>query len=127
MRRQKIIKKFFTFGIIHITVTLNNIIVSLSDKFGNTLYWQSGGTVGYTGSKKNTSLAGKTVLKNVALEAIKYKIKILTIIIKGTGKKGKGHENLIEIFDQFNFSIRSIQERIVIPHNGCRPPKKRKL
>jgi small subunit ribosomal protein S11 len=115
-------------GIVNIKITLNNTIVSLSDKFGKILCWDSGGTLDYGGSKKNTQLIAQIIAKNVALKAKKFKIKILTIIIKGTEKvSGNGYENVLRTFKRLGFYIHSIHEQILLPHNGCRPPKKRSL
>lgn len=115
-------------GIVCIRITLNNTIVSLSDKSGKILCWDSGGTLDYGGSKKNTPLITQIIAKNIALKAKKFKLKMLSIILKGTEKVSEGdYENVLYTFKNLGFDICSLEEQILLPHNGCRPPKKRSL
>ncbi len=121
---KKKIEKFVNFGVVNIQAAENNTIISISDENGNVLCWSSGGILGYDGGKKATSLAAQSAAYDVGLKAKLYQIKKLLIIIKG---HGDGRDDAIYVFQELGFLITCIIERIKLPHNGCRPPKKRYL
>jgi small subunit ribosomal protein S11 len=121
---RKKIENFVNFGVVNIQAAENNTIISVSDKNGNVLCWSSGGVLGYYGGKKATSLAAQSAAYDVGLKAKFYQMKKLLIIIKG---HGDGRDDAIYIFQELGFLITSVIERIKLPHNGCRPPKKRYL
>jgi len=121
---KKKIKKFYTFGVVHIRTAARNIIISVSNNSGDVLCWASTGTVGYTGPKKKSLIAALSVAKNVAKQAQEYKIESISIVMKGPTEN---REDIIQVFRKSGFTILSIKNLILVPHNGCRPPKKRKL
>lgn len=121
--RRKIQKSVYS-GIINIQAAENNTVISVSDEDGNILCWSSGGVLGYDGGKKATSLAAQSAAYDVGLKAKLYQMKEILIIIKG---HGDGRDDAIYVFGELGFLITSIIEQIKLPHNGCRPPKKRYL
>lgn len=111
-------------GIVNIKTTFNNTIVTISDILGNTICWSSSGAAGFKGTRKNTPFAAQTASRNAALKAINLGIKKVEVIIKG---RGNGRESSIRALNSSGLNIISIEDKTVIPHNGCRPPKKRRL
>ena len=117
-------KKILNRGIINIFTTFNNIILTLCDLNGNVYCWSSSGVVGFKGSKKSTPFAAKVVTENLISKANIYNLKEVLITIKG---HGSGRENIIKTLSELGLNIISIEDRTPIAHNGCRPPKKRRL
>jgi small subunit ribosomal protein S11 len=117
-------KKLIRIGIAHITSTFRNTIITITDIFGNTLCWSSSGSLGFLGSRKATAFAIQSATKNALLKAIEFGIEKLEIIIKGCGEE---RESCISCFQISGLQVVSIEDKTGIPHNGCRPPKKRKL
>jgi small subunit ribosomal protein S11 len=111
-------------GIANIKTTFNNSIITISDSDGNALCWSSAGTSGFKGTRKATSYAAQIAAKEVALKAIEFGVKKLEIILKG---KGTGKETCLRTLSLAGFDIISIEDKTSVPHNGCRPPKKRRL
>jgi small subunit ribosomal protein S11 len=111
-------------GIATIKTTFNNTIITVSDSDGNVLCWSSAGTSGFEGTRKATSYAAQSAAKEVALKAIEFGVKKLEVILKG---KGTGKETCLRALSLAGFDIIAIQDKIAIPYNGCRPPKKRRL
>jgi small subunit ribosomal protein S11 len=91
---------------------------------GNTLCWSSSGTSGFKGTRKNTPFAAQTATRNAALKAIEMGMEKVEVVIKG---RGNGRETSIRALKGAGLSILSIEDRTALPHNGCRPPKKRRL
>lgn len=123
MRKQKK-QVILGLGIATIKTTFNNTIITVSDSEGNVLCWSSAGTSGFEGTRKSTSYAAQKTAKEVALKAIEFGVKKLEVILKG---RGTGKETCLRALALAGFEIISIQDKIAIPHNGCRPPKKRRL
>lgn len=123
MRKQKK-QVLLGLGIATIKTTFNNTIITVSDGEGNVLCWSSAGTSGFEGTRKSTSYAAQKTAKEVALKAIEFGVKKLEIILKG---RGTGKETCLRALSLAGFEIISIQDKISLPHNGCRPPKKRRL
>ena len=117
-------KKLVTVGIANIKTTFNNTIITICDILGNTICWSSSGTSGFKGSRKNTPFAAQTVARNAALKAMELGMEKVEIIIKG---RGNGREPSIRALKSTGLGILSIEDRTSIAHNGCRPPKKRRL
>ena len=117
-------KRIVTHGVAHVQTTFNNTIVTITDNGGNTLCWTSAGTLGFKGSKKNTSFAAQSVAQNVALKALEFGIETVEVIIKGCGN---GRESAIRSLQSAGLLLLSIEDRTSIAHNGCRPLKKRRL
>lgn len=124
MSKQKKQKKVVTIGIANVQTTYNNTLITISDILGNTLCWSSSGSSGFKGAKKNTPYAVQTAAKNVAAKAIELGMEKIEIILKG---RGNGRESSIRAFKSAGFTILSIEDKTSLAHNGCRPPKKRRL
>jgi len=123
-KQKKKQKKSVQIGIANIKTTFNNTIVTISDILGNTLCWASSGTSGFKGARKNTPFAAQSAARNAALKAIDLGMEKIEIIIKG---RGNGRETSIRAMKSVGLNILSIEDRTAIAHNGCRPPKKRRL
>jgi small subunit ribosomal protein S11 len=117
-------KKVVTIGIANIKTTFNNTIITICDILGNTICWSSSGTSGFKGSRKNTPFAAQTAAKNAATKAIELGMEKIEIILKG---RGNGRESSIRALKSAGLSILSIEDKTSVAHNGCRPPKKRRL
>jgi len=117
-------KKLVNVGIANIKTTFNNTIITISDILGNTVCWSSSGTSGFKGSRKNTPFAAQTAAKNAATTALEYGMEKIEIVVKG---RGNGRESSIRALKSAGLTILSIEDKTSIPHNGCRPPKKRRL
>lgn len=117
-------KKSVSVGIANVKTTFNNTIVTICDILGNTVCWASSGTSGFKGTRKNTPFAAQTVAKNAASKAMEMGMERVEVIIKG---RGNGRETSIRALKSAGLSIISIEDRTSVPHNGCRPPKKRRL
>jgi small subunit ribosomal protein S11 len=124
IKQKKKQKKSILVGIANIKTTFNNTIVTISDLFGNTLCWASSGTSGFKGARKNTPFAAQSAARNAALKAIELGLEKVEIVIKG---RGNGRETSIRALKSAGLNILSIEDRTAIAHNGCRPPKKRRL
>jgi small subunit ribosomal protein S11 len=117
-------KKIVSVGIANIKSTFNNTIITVSDILGNTVCWASSGTSGFKGARKSTPFAAQTAARNAALKAIELGMEKIEVVIKG---RGNGRENSIRAFKSAGLKILSIEDKTSVPHNGCRPPKKRRL
>jgi small subunit ribosomal protein S11 len=123
-KQKKKQKKSVIIGIANIKTTFNNTIVTITDILGNTLCWASAGTSGFKGARKNTPFAAQSAAKNVANKALEFGMEKIEVIIKG---RGNGRETSIRALKSAGLNILSIEDRTPIAHNGCRPPKKRRL
>jgi small subunit ribosomal protein S11 len=117
-------KKAVLTGIANIKTTFNNTIITINDLLGNTLCWASSGSSGFKGARKNTPFAAQSAAKSVALKAIELGMEKIEIVIKG---RGNGRETSVRAFKSAGLTILSIEDRTGVAHNGCRPPKKRRL
>jgi small subunit ribosomal protein S11 len=117
-------KSNFTNGIVHIQSTFNNTIVTITNLTGDTIAWASAGSSGFKGARKSTPFAAQTAAEKAALEAIITGMKSVQILVKG---QGSGRETAIRAIDGAGFEISSIQDITSVPHNGCRPPKRRRV
>jgi small subunit ribosomal protein S11 len=117
-------KKTITIGIANIQTTFNNTIITICDILGNTICWASSGTVGFKGTRKNTPFAAQTVAKAAAAKALEMGMEKIEIVING---RGNGRETSIRALKAAGLNILSIEDKTAVPHNGCRPPKKRRL
>lgn len=123
-RTKKKIKKEIADGIAHIHATFNNTIVTITDRKGNTLSWSTSGGSGFRGSRKSTPFAAQVAAENAGKIAREYGMKNLDVMIKGPGP---GRESAVRSFNNLGFKIGNIVDVTPIPHNGCRPPKKRRV
>ena len=117
-------KNSFTNGIVHIQSTFNNTIVTITNLNGDTIAWASAGSSGFKGARKSTPFAAQTASEKAALEALSNGMKSVKILIKG---QGSGRETAIRAIEGAGFEISSIQDITSVPHNGCRPPKRRRV
>jgi small subunit ribosomal protein S11 len=113
-----------TAGIAYIKATFNNTTVTITDTKGDTLCWSSAGTAGYKGSRKSTPFAGQMAAQQAAEKASKFGVKELDVRVRGPGS---GRESAITALQAAGMTIRSIEDITPLPHNGCRPPKKRRV
>ena len=111
-------------AIAHILASFNNTIVTITDPGGNTLCWASTGTVGYSGSKKSTPFAAGIAAESAAKKARDAGVKEVEVYVKGPGS---GRESAIRSLQAAGLAVRSIKDVTPIPHNGCRPPKRRRV
>ena len=126
MATKKKVKKKRTLneGIVHIQSTFNNTIISVTDKTGGVVAWASSGTAGFKGSRKGTPFAAQSASELVGKELQTMGVKSLDILVKGPGS---GRESAIRSFQAQGFTIRTIKDVTPIPHNGCRPKKRRRV
>ncbi len=117
-------KKMVPQGVVHIFATFNNTIVTITDKQGNTLAWASGGSSGFKGSRKSTPYAARLAGQSAAQAAMDHGMQEAKVLVKGPGP---GREAAIRAISGAGLSIRSISDVTTVPHNGCRPPKKRRV
>jgi small subunit ribosomal protein S11 len=113
-----------THGIVHITSTFNNTIVTVTDRNGDVLSWTSAGTVGFKGSRKSTPFAAQRAAEVCAERAQKFGVREVEVRVKGPGS---GRESAIQALHQAGLLIRAIEDVTPLPHNGCRPRKKRRV
>ena len=123
-KQKKKQKKVVTVGIANIKSTFNNTIVTISDILGNTLCWASSGTSGFKGARKNTPFAAQSAARNAAGKALELGMEKIEVVIKG---RGNGRETSVRALKAAGLNILSIEDKTSVPHNGCRPPKKRRL
>jgi small subunit ribosomal protein S11 len=122
--KKKKIKKNIIIGIIHIHVSFNNTIVTITDLSGNTLSSASAGCVGFKGTKKGTPFAAQLAAEKAVLLANEYGVKKVEVLIKG---QGSGRETAVRALQNIGIEITSIIDITPVPFNGCRPPKRRRV
>ena len=111
-------------GIAHIKATFNNTLITITDISGNTVVWSSSGKVGFKGSKKSTPFAATVAAETVGREAVAAGMKRVSVLVQGPGS---GRESAIQALATAGLNITSIRDVTPLPHNGCRPPKKRRV
>ena len=117
-------KKQLSEGIAYVSSTFNNTIVTITDMRGNALCWASAGKSGFKGSRKSTPFAAQVTAGKAGQDALEFGIKTLEVRVKGPGP---GRESAVRSLNAVGFKITSITDTTPIPHNGCRPPKKRRV
>lgn len=117
-------RRSVTVGVAHIKATFNNTIITITDAKGEVLCWASAGTCGFKGSRKSTPYAGQSSSQQVAEKAIKYGMKEVEVKVKGPGS---GRESAITALQAAGLKIKSIEDVTPLPHNGCRPKKRRRV
>jgi len=121
--RKKIVRNV-TEGVAHILATFNNTIVTITDRTGNVVVWGSCGSSGFSGSKKSTPFAAQVTSEAAAKKAIEHGMKTVEVYVKGPGS---GRESAIRALQAAGLTISAIRDVTPIPHNGCRPPKRRRV
>ena len=124
VKQKKKQKKLVPIGIANIKTTFNNTIITICDILGNTICWASSGTSGFKGTRKNTPFAAQTATRNAALKALEFGMEKVEVVIKG---RGNGRETSLRALKSAGLKILSIEDKTAVAHNGCRPPKKRRL
>lgn len=122
--RRKKVKRNIDKGQAHIRSTFNNTIVSITDEQGNIIAWSSSGKVGYKGSRKSTPFAAQIAAEDAAKQAMEQGVKEIEIYVKGPGS---GRESAIRSLQAAGLNVSLIKDVTPIPHNGCRPPKRRRV
>ena len=121
--KKKVVRNILS-GIAHIQASFNNTIVTITDRQGNTVTWASTGSVGFTGSKRSTPFAAQIAAENAAKKALDQGMKEVEVFVKGPGS---GRESSIRALQAAGLRINAIKDVTPIPHNGCRPPKRRRV
>jgi small subunit ribosomal protein S11 len=122
-KRRKV-RRNVTVGVAHIKASFNNTTVTITDTKGDTLCWASAGTTGFKGSRKSTPFAGQMAAQQAAEKAAKFGVKELDVRVNGPGS---GRESAITALQAAGMTVKSIEDVTPLPHNGCRPPKKRRV
>ncbi len=121
---RKKIKKHVVDGVAHIHASFNNTIITITDRQGNTLAWATSGGSGFRGSRKSTPFAAQVAAEKAGAAAQEYGVKNLEVMVNGPGP---GRESAVRSLNNAGFKVLSITDVTPIPHNGCRPPKKRRV
>lgn len=124
VRTKKKVKKNIGTGVVHVHATFNNTIVTVSDMAGNTISWASAGGCGFKGSRKSTPFAAQSAAEQACRGAMDHGLKLVDVMVKGPGS---GRESAIRAIQAIGLEIRMIKDITPIPHNGCRPPKRRRV
>jgi small subunit ribosomal protein S11 len=121
---KKRVKRSVGNGVVHIQSTFNNTIVTITDAGGNTVAWSSAGVLGFKGSRKSTPFAAQIAAEDAAKKAIEAGMKNVEVFVKGPGP---GRESALRALQNTGFNVTAIKDVTPIPHNGCRPPKRRRV
>ncbi|MDD2335305.1 MAG: 30S ribosomal protein S11 [Deltaproteobacteria bacterium] len=122
--RKKKEKKHVPNGVAHIQATFNNTMITITDQNGNVLAWSSSGSKGFKGSRKSTPFAAQIAAEDAAKKAQEHGVRNIEVYVKGPGS---GRESALRALQSVGFSISFIRDVTPIPHNGCRPPKRRRV
>ena len=117
-------RKNITSGVAHVNASFNNTMITITDAQGNTISWSSAGTMGFKGSRKSTPYAAQMAAEDAGRKAMEHGVKTLEVEVKGPGS---GRESALRALQAAGFTITSIKDVTPIPHNGCRPPKRRRI
>lgn len=122
--QKKVVKKNIATGIAHIKSTFNNTIVTITDVNGNVVSWASSGSRGFKGSRKSTPFAAQLAAEEAARRAAEHGMRSIAVFVKGPGA---GRESALRAFQSAGFKVSLIRDVTPVPHNGCRPPKRRRV
>jgi len=117
-------RKNITSGVAHVNVSFNNTMITITDAQGNTISWSSSGTMGFKGSRKSTPYAAQVAAEDAGKKAMEHGVRTIEVEVKGPGS---GRESALRALQAVGFQITSIRDVTPIPHNGCRPPKRRRV
>ena len=121
---KKKIKRTVVDGVAHVFATFNNTIITITDRQGNTLSWATSGGSGFRGSRKSTPFAAQVAAEEAARKAMDHGVKNVSVLVKGPGS---GRESALRAIAAVGLNVTSIRDVTPIPHNGCRPPKRRRV
>jgi len=122
--KRKKVKKTVVDGVAHVHASFNNTIITITDRQGNALSWATSGGAGFRGSRKSTPFAAQVAAETAGRAALEYGLKNLEVRVKGPGP---GRESSVRALNAVGYKITNITDVTPIPHNGCRPPKKRRV
>jgi len=122
MRRRE--RKNITSGVAHVNASFNNTMITITDAQGNTIAWSSAGGMGFKGSRKSTPYAAQVAAEDAGKKAMEHGMRTLEVFVKGPGS---GRESALRALQAVGFTVMSIKDVTPIPHNGCRPPKRRRV
>jgi small subunit ribosomal protein S11 len=117
-------RKNITSGVAHVVASFNNTMITITDAQGNAIAWSSSGTMGFKGSRKSTPYAAQMAAEDAGRKAAEHGVKLLEVEVSGPGS---GRESALRALQATGFTITSIRDVTPIPHNGCRPPKRRRV
>ncbi|MCH1569169.1 MAG: 30S ribosomal protein S11 [Parvibaculales bacterium] len=117
-------RKNISSGVAHVNSTFNNTLISITDAQGNAISWSSAGSMGFKGSRKSTPYAAQVAAEDAGRKAMEHGVKTLEVNVRGPGS---GRESALRALQAAGFTITSIRDVTPIPHNGCRPPKRRRV
>jgi len=117
-------RKNITSGVAHVNASFNNTMITITDAQGNTIAWSSSGSNGFKGSRKSTPYAAQVAAEDAGKKAMEHGMRTLEVEVKGPGA---GRESALRALQTVGFTIMSIRDVTPIPHNGCRPPKRRRV
>jgi len=123
-RIKKKVKKNISSGVVHIQSTFNNTIITITDAMGNAVAWSSAGLQGFKGSRKSTPFAAQLAAQDAAKKAQEHGMKTVEVYVKGPGP---GRESALRALQASGFNVTMIKDVTPVPHNGCRPPKRRRV
>ena len=123
-RARKKEKKNVVVGVAHVAATFNNTMITITDAQGNTISWSSAGTMGFKGSRKSTPFAAQMAAEDAGRKAAEHGVKTLEVNVSGPGS---GRESALRALQAVGMTITTIRDVTPIPHNGCRPPKRRRV
>lgn len=124
VRTKKKVKKTVVDGVAHVHASFNNTIITISDRQGNALAWATAGGSGFRGSRKSTPFAAQIAAQKAGEQALEFGMKNMEVFIKGPGP---GRESAVRALNAVGFKITNITDVTPVPHNGCRPPKRRRV
>jgi len=117
-------RKHIPHGLVHVQASFNNTIVTITDTAGNTVSWKSSGSLGFRGSRKGTPFAAQQAASNAANQARDHGMRSVDVVVSGPGS---GRESAVRALASSGLDVRSIKDVTPVPHNGCRPPKRRRV
>jgi small subunit ribosomal protein S11 len=117
-------RKNITSGIAHVNASFNNTMITITDVQGNTIAWSSAGGQGFKGSRKSTPFAAQVAAEDAGRKAQEHGVKTLEVLVKGPGS---GRESALRALQSVGFTVTTIKDVTPVPHNGCRPPKRRRV
>ena len=117
-------RKNITSGVAHVNSTFNNTLITITDAQGNAISWSSAGSMGFKGSRKSTPYAAQVAAEDAGRKAMEHGVKTVEVNVRGPGS---GRESALRALQAAGFTITSIRDVTPIPHNGCRPPKRRRV
>ncbi|MBV8939206.1 MAG: 30S ribosomal protein S11 [Alphaproteobacteria bacterium] len=123
-RLKKRERKNITTGVVHVNATFNNTIITVTDTQGNTISWSSSGANGFKGSRKSTPYAAQVAAEQAGRKAQEHGVKVVSVLVKGPGS---GRESALRALQAVGFQVTAIKDVTPVPHNGCRPPKRRRV